>query len=390
MTSTKDKILAAAEYLIAKDGLRKSTIAKVAKKAAVADSLVYKYFKNKEDLLFSVAAKHLGEAVQELKESLQGIKDPESRLRKLIWYSLRYNDRHPEYIRMLLFECRSNENFYSTACYKVMQGHSQITMDILEQGVSEGVFRSDVNMGLIRDILYGTFDMEAISCFAAGETERSIYFFDDIVNLVLPMIQRADPPEKPNIETRILQSGEKIFGKHGFKQATIAEIAKSSGVAEGTIYDYFETKEALLLSITERHFRAHLEQMPNTFDIKSPLRKLRRFIRYHFTLYLPNRDFLKLFLLDVKLNPRFYESKAYTIYQQYFNKFEELIKEGQSSGHFRPDIKPRVFKNMFLGAFVHMALRWLIVEKNDQSDKMMEIDQLVDLLAIAISNKEVR
>ena len=45
---------------------------------------------------------------------------------------------------------------------------------------------------------------------------------------------------------------------------------------------------------------------------------------------------------------------------------------------------------MFLGAFVHMALRWLIVEKNDQSDKMMEIDQLVDMLAIAISNKEVR
>jgi TetR/AcrR family transcriptional regulator, fatty acid metabolism regulator protein len=387
MPITKDRILAAAENLIAKDGFRKSTIAKVAQKALVADSLVYKYFKNKEDLLFSIATKRLEEAVQELKESLQGIKDPESLLRKLIWYSLRYNDHHPEYIRMLLFECRSNQNFYSAACYNVLKEHANITMGILEKGVREGVFRGDVNMGLIRDILYGTFDLEAISCFATGETERSIDSFDDIVNLVLQIIQPDDPPEKPNIETRILQSGEKIFSEHGFEQATLAAIAKSSGVAEGTIYDYFETKEALLFSITERHFQAHLEKMPNTFDIKSPIRKLRRLIRYHFTLYLPNRDFLKLFLLDVKLNSRFYESKAYTIYQQYLSKFEALVKEGQSSGHFRPDINPRVFKNMFLGAFVHMALRWLIVEKNNQSDKMMEIDQLVDMLSIAISNR---
>ena len=55
MTNTKIKILEAAEELIAENGIADTTIANVAQKAEVVDSLIYKYFRNKEDLLFSIA-----------------------------------------------------------------------------------------------------------------------------------------------------------------------------------------------------------------------------------------------------------------------------------------------------------------------------------------------
>jgi TetR/AcrR family fatty acid metabolism transcriptional regulator len=46
----------------------------------------------------------------------------------------------------------------------------------------------------------------------------------------------------------------------------------------------------------------------------------------------------------------------------------------------------RVFRNMFLGAFTHMALRWIFVKKEHPYDKMKEIDLLVDMLTAAVSN----
>jgi len=45
MEDTKKKILTAAEHLISKNGLAETTIAKIARKSDIADSLVYQYFK---------------------------------------------------------------------------------------------------------------------------------------------------------------------------------------------------------------------------------------------------------------------------------------------------------------------------------------------------------
>jgi TetR/AcrR family fatty acid metabolism transcriptional regulator len=110
---------------------------------------------------------------------------------------------------------------------------------------------------------------------------------------------------------------------------------------------------------------------------------LRRLIRSHFSLYLTERDFLKVFLLQIQFNRRFYGSEAYKTYQRYFQVIEEIIEEGKKIGSFRSDINPRVFRNFFLGAFSHMALRWFILKKEFKTDMMQEIDQAVDLLSIS-------
>ena len=74
MNDNKYGILKAAEELIAEAGIAGATIAKVAKKAGVADSLVYQYFKGKEDLLFSVATERMNESLWQLDEQLEGIR----------------------------------------------------------------------------------------------------------------------------------------------------------------------------------------------------------------------------------------------------------------------------------------------------------------------------
>jgi TetR/AcrR family fatty acid metabolism transcriptional regulator len=380
----KEKILAAAEEIMSQKGLSDSTISEIAHKAGVADSVIYQYFKGKEELLFSIPGGRMKEVLSLLDEQLQGIRDAESRLRKMIWFHLRYNDNHPGYARILLLECRSSKDFYHTPAYQLIREYARVLSNILKQGVEDRSFRSDLNIRLIRDIILGTLDWETIGCLASGEIEESVPDLEDIMSLVHAMVAWKEESEV-NKADRILLAAEKIFADKGFTKATISEIAKSAQVAEGTVYEYFENKEDLLLSIPVKHFNRYISVLPETFQIRDPLRKLRRFIGYHFSLFLTEREFLKVFLLQIQLNKRFYGSKSFETFRNYFRVTEDIIEEGKAEGAFRSEVNPRVFRNMLLGTFSHLALRWIILEKGRDIDKMQELSQVADLLLSAVT-----
>jgi AcrR family transcriptional regulator len=51
---------------------------------------------------------------------------------------------------------------------------------------------------------------------------------------------------------QILDAAAGVFAEKGFHQTTIRDIAKAAGIADGTIYNYFENKTGLLFSLFER------------------------------------------------------------------------------------------------------------------------------------------
>ena len=159
-------------------------------------------------------------------------------------------------------------------------------------------------------------------------------------------------------------------------------------MAEGTVYEYFESKEDLLLSIPGKRFQDHIDQLEETFQIRTPLGKLQRMIKNHFSLYLTNRNFLEVFIIQIQLSSRFYSSKAYETFRRYCRVIELVIEEGKAGGTFRPDVNPRVFRNLFLGTFSHMSLRWFILDKRPETDKMHEIDEVTDLLSLSVVSEE--
>ena len=382
-----EKILDAAEEIMSEKGLKNSNIAEIANRAGVTDSLIYNYFKGKEDLLFSIPGRRMKEVLKDLSEQLQGIPDPISRLSKMIWFHLNYNDIHRGYARLLLLECRSNRNFYQHKAYGLIRQYAGIMIGILEDGVEKQIFRSDIDMNLVRDIVFGVLDWEGLSCLASQEIKETVPDLEHILDLILPMI--AFQPKSENMELykskRILRAAESVFSEKGYIQATISEIAKMSNVSEGTIYEYFKNKDDLLFSIPEQRFKEHIAQSDEIFELKTPLRKLRRFIRYHFYLYMTEPNFVKVFLLHIQLSQRFYGSQVYKTFQQYTKIITDVLEEGKKEGSIRTNVNTRVFKNLFLGAFSHMALRWLILEEEAQTDKMKEIDEVVLLLSRAVA-----
>jgi len=385
-SATRGKILAAAEEVMSKKGFASSSISEIARKANVTDSVIYQYFKGKQDLLFSVPGEKLKKQLALLNEHLAGIPDVQSQLQKLIWLQLRYHDAHRGYARLLLMECRSFKAFFSSPAYEIVREYTRIVSSVLDRGVKEGRFRPDVPIRLMRDLILGTLDMETISCLAAGEVDSGESDFEDVVNLVDPMVVTKSPPEGCRVSRldAIINAAKTVFAEKDFAKATISEIASLAGVADGTIYEYFQSKEDILLSIATNQLHTYLEQVAGAFDIKSPDRKLRRLIKYHFSSFLSDREFLKVFLLRLQINEKFFTSKAFARFRSYCGLIEGVIEEGKAAGVFRSTVNSRVFRNMFLGAFIHMTMRWLVLRESTHVDMIEEIDQVTELLTSAV------
>jgi TetR/AcrR family fatty acid metabolism transcriptional regulator len=99
---------------------------------------------------------------------------------------------------------------------------------------------------------------------------------------------------------------------------------------------------------------------------------------------LSDREFLKVFLLRLLINDRFYTSKAFEVFRSFCRLIENVVEEGKAAGVFRGTVNPRVFRNMFLGAFSHMSMRWLVLRESAHVDKMEEIEQVTELLTSAV------
>lgn len=378
----------AASKVMNQKGYDASTISEIALKAGVKDPVIYQHFKGKEDLVFAVVEEHMEKFLSFLDEQLQGICGAHNKLRKLVWAHLYFNDVNREYITLVLLECRTNRGFYKSQAYKLIRRYVGILMAILQEGVDEGVFTPDVDLCLVRDLILGLVDFEAITCLITHEIPEAAPDHEECMRLIqrILLVNSGDKPSSLDKRQRILLAAVKAFAEKGHEKATISEIASIAGVGEGTVYEYFKNKEDLLLSIPEERLQQHLDQLKETFDIRNPVRKLRRFIQYHFRLYLIDQDFLKVCLMLIILNRRFYISRAYESLRKYLQVLEEIVQEGIGESCFAHNVNIRVFRNMFMGSFTHMVLRWLFFDKN--VDKMNEINGITDFLTKALYDTE--
>jgi len=385
----RQRILDAASKIMNRKGFTQSSISEIALEAGVRDPVIYQHFKGKEDLLFSVVADHMDRFLLFLNDQLEALSGSYNKLRKLVWAHLRYNDVNREYITLVILECRSNPGFYQTKAYQLIREYAGILMDILKEGVKEKTFRSDVNLILVRDLILGLVDFEAITCLIIKEIEEATPDHEACMGLIdrLLLCHAGDRGGSSIKEKRhrIILAGVKAFSEKGYQNATISEIAQRAGVADGTVYEYFKNKEELLLFIPEERFQDHLDHLKEAFSIHDPMSRLRRFIQSHFYLYLTDRDFLRVYLSLILLNRRFYESRAYEGLSRYVQVLEGLVEKGIEQGRFEPEVSVRVFRNMFLGAFTHMVIRWLFLSQAVVVDKMEEINQITDLLAESLT-----
>src|SRR6476659_9821062 len=89
---------------------------------------------------------------------------------------------------------------------------------------------------------------------------------------------------------RILDAAVRVFAQEGFYNAKVSQIAHAAGVADGTIYLYFKSKDDLLISLFENRMERINENLRLALASEtSAAARLRRVVRLHLELVESNR-----------------------------------------------------------------------------------------------------
>lgn len=152
-------------------------------------------------------------------------------------------------------------------------------------------------------------------------------------------------------EHAIIKAARDMFLEHGFRGTTMARIARAANVADGTVYTYFENKEALARAVVA-DFYAHLTHSAQAgVDSLHTARERLQFLACHHLLHvmeaLPILEMLPF--LDVTMDS-YEESELYGLNKNYVVIFNRIVKDGQAQGEIRADRTLWVLRDMFFGA----------------------------------------
>ncbi len=160
---------------------------------------------------------------------------------------------------------------------------------------------------------------------------------------------------------RILRAAVRIFAKNGFYDARVSEVAKAAGVADGTIYLYFKSKDELLLSLFEDRVEALLAfmQLELPKQKSAPL-KLRRVIELQLGLLEGERDLAEVFTVILRQSTKLLKEYAAPKFLAYLESSAAVVSEGQAKGDFRTDVPPLLVARAIWGALDGIALTWVL------------------------------
>src|SRR5262245_66481345 len=113
--------------------------------------------------------------------------------------------------------------------------------------------------------------------------------------------RRRPEPHAPAKRDAILRAAIDVFAERGFFHAQVADVARAAGVAAGTVYLYFRSKDDLLISIFERGMKIALEEGRRlAADIDDPRERLRRFARLHLRRLGHDRNLAVVFQVELR------------------------------------------------------------------------------------------
>lgn len=199
---------------------------------------------------------------------------------------------------------------------------------------------------------------------------------------------RAEPLPGPKRDA-ILRAAIDVFAERGYFNAQVADVARAAGVAAGTVYLYFRSKDDLLISIFERGMRVALaEGREHVANVADPLERLRQFARLHLRRLGHDRNLAVVFQVELRQSTKFMERFSSTLLRDYLGLIRDAVADGQKQGLFRADVRPTVAAKVLFGALDEMATNWILSKRRYALEP--EADAVVDLFVNGVKGTRAR
>ena len=202
------------------------------------------------------------------------------------------------------------------------------------------------------------------------------------------------PPARRQIgagdkRTVILNAATRVFARRGFFNAQVADVAREAGVAAGTVYLYFRSKDDLLTSIFEKSMTRALEEADRALaGVTDPVERLRRLARVHLGGLGSRRDLAIVFQVELRQSTKFMERFSAAQLRTYLDHLRDAVRAGQEAGVFRADLNATLAAKAIFGALDEMVTNWVLSNRDHRL--VDDADPVIDLLVNGMQAQPAR
>jgi len=190
-------------------------------------------------------------------------------------------------------------------------------------------------------------------------------------------LTRPAPPEADK-RVLILDAATRVFAERGFFGAQVADIARRAGIAAGTVYLYFRSKDELLINVFDRTMQDAIREGREALaTIDDPTDRLRRIAGLHLTRLGSDRDLAVVFQVELRQSTKFMARLSTSRLRDYLGLIRDTIADGQQRGAFRAEVPATLAAKVFFGALDEMATNWILSERRyalaDDADAVVDV-----------------
>lgn len=375
---TVDSLLRAATSAFSKHGFHRTSVAAICRHARLANGTFYQYFPNKESIYLELVADTGDELLAHLDRHIPANAPVYVQLIEALRAYWRFieerSDRHQimreaEFVRLDVSKTfyRRLAAFYRSLVQRGQKRGEIATMDA--EALAYALIGLSEFIALRYLIWHRAFSkgiVETVGALLGEGVDRS----GAPPGLAGPVPDvRQDPTingselrEGETTRAQVLSAAEAEFGQHGFHAASIADIARRAGVAHGTVYRYFPSKEALFAGVVReinRQLRAQIRQrtirVPDRRSAEHEgFRAFFGFIDQHERMYRVVREAEFVGSASERVGPWYYHRLA--------EGYVHGVRAAMERGEWR-DLDADVLVWALMGIAHFWGLRWVVWER---------------------------
>lgn len=182
-------------------------------------------------------------------------------------------------------------------------------------------------------------------------------------------------PDKPH---QIIDAAIRVFARNGYYNSRVSDIAREAGIASGTIYLYFKTKDEILVTLFREKMAEWVAYARKaTAGEPTAGAKIKRLVALHFSVLEQYPDLAEVVQVELRQGQKFFRGASAHEVSAYFELIGSILQEGIAAGEFRSTVAVKVATKMLFGAMDQMATSWVLGKRayrlSDAADAVASI-----------------
>ena len=185
---------------------------------------------------------------------------------------------------------------------------------------------------------------------------------------------------------RILDAAVEVIAERGYFNSPVSAIAKRAGVADGTVYLYFKSKDDVLRTAIDTTFdRFHHQVVEQFKTLTGPREQLEYIAQVHLESHATNRSMAILMQTEMRQSAKFIAEFSHHHLVRYIQVVREVVRRGQQEGLFRKDISDGLVAHCMFGAIDELLSSAVFTERvYDAKDTAR---QVIDVLLNGVGTR---